>query len=224
MDCRRFILAGNYGSGKTNLAVNLALAKRAEGFQTALLDLDIVNPYFISTDSREILEKHGVRLVSPLYANTNVDIPAIPPQARGLFEPDYPGVVVCDVGGGDSGAVALGQFAEKIGASGYELHAVVNPYRPFSATPEAALEALAEVESACRLKFTKIAANPNLGRETTLKTVLDSIPYFERLSAACGLEIAFLSATEALAPELEGRVPWKIMPIKIYTKSAWDIY
>jgi hypothetical protein len=83
---------------------------------------------------------------------------------------------------------------------------------------------LAEVEAACRLKFTKIVANPNLGRDTAAETVLETLPYFFRLSEVCGLEIAFLSAIETLAPELEGKVPWKVMPIKIRTKSAWDIY
>ena len=224
MYLRRFIFAGNYGSGKTNLAVNFALSKKAAGFQTALLDLDIVNPYFISTDSRELLEAHGISLVSPIYANTNVDVPAIPPAARGLFGPDHPGVVVCDLGGGDSGAVALGQFSEEIKISGYEMFAVVNPYRPFSETPDKALAALLEVEKACRLKFTAIAANPNLGRETTIDTILSTIPYFEQLAKTCGLDIAFLSAHESLTPGLEKEVPWPVMPVKIRTKSAWDIY
>ena len=224
MDCRRFIFAGNYGSGKTNLAVCLALYKKAAGYQTALLDLDVVNPYFISADNKALLEEHGIRLVCPLYANTNVDIPAIPPEARGLFMPEHPGVVVCDVGGGDSGAVALGQFSSDIEAAGYEMYAVVNPYRPFSKTPEEARAVLSEVEAACRLRFTSIAANPNLGRETTVDTVLSTVPYYKQLSKACGLNVAFLSALEELAPELEEKTPWPVMPVKIRTKSAWEIY
>ena len=45
-DKRITILCGHYGTGKTNVAVNLALAMAKTSEKVTVADLDIVNPYF----------------------------------------------------------------------------------------------------------------------------------------------------------------------------------
>ena len=70
---RLTLFAGHYGSGKTNLAVNYALLLAGEGKKVCIGDLDIVNPYFRTKDSAKELEAAGVTLVSPQFANSNVE-------------------------------------------------------------------------------------------------------------------------------------------------------
>ena len=75
---RIYLLCGHYGSGKTNIAVNLAVAYKQERDNVAIADLDIVNPYFRTKDSLDLLKEKGIRLIVSEYANSNVDIPALP--------------------------------------------------------------------------------------------------------------------------------------------------
>lgn len=127
---RLTLFAGHYGSGKTNLAVNYALALRRSGKKVRIADLDIVNPYFRTKDSAEELAAAGIELVSPTYANTNLDIPALPQEIYGLFE-RRDSCAVIDVGGDDAGAYALGRFAPLIlEENDYEMIFTVNFYRP----------------------------------------------------------------------------------------------
>ena len=107
------LFVGHYGSGKSNLAVNYALSLREQGFRAALADIDIVNPYFRSADSRKELTDAGVRVIALPFANTNVDLPALPSEIYGLVErrDEY---AVLDIGGDDRGALALGRFVPYI--------------------------------------------------------------------------------------------------------------
>ena len=107
---RLSLFCGHYGSGKTNIAVNYAVRLREEGKKVTIADLDIVNPYFRTRDSEEMLERAGVRLLTLPYANTNIDMPTIPSEAYSLFRPET-GHCVLDIGGDDRGAYVLGQFA-----------------------------------------------------------------------------------------------------------------
>ena len=109
---RLTLFAGHYGSGKTNIAVNYALALAKEGKKVCIADLDIVNPYFRTADSKQVLEEAGIDLVSPQYANSNVDLPALPAASYRLVQ-DKSTYGVMDIGGDDRGAYALGRFPPK---------------------------------------------------------------------------------------------------------------
>lgn len=208
MDHKRITLfAGHYGSGKTNIAVNYALQLSREGKKTAIADLDIVNPYFRTKDSAAELEEAGVELISPQFANSNVDLPALPAEAYRLVE-DKSLHAVMDIGGDDRGAYALGRYTPFILEEGnYRMAFVANPCRPLTRTPEEALEVMREIEAAGGLPFTAIVNNANLAHETTAETVLEAIPYMEKLSKLSGLPIWMTSAEETVAANLEGRVP-----------------
>ena len=208
MDHKRITLfAGHYGSGKTNIAVNYALLLAREGRKTAIADLDIVNPYFRTKDSAAELEAAGVDLISPQFANSNVDLPALPAETYRLVE-DRSLYAVMDIGGDDRGAYALGRYTPFILEEGdYRMAFAANPYRPLTRTPEEALEVMQEIEAAGGLPFTAIVNNANLAHETTAETVLAAIPYMEKLSELSGLPVWMTSAEERVAAGLEGKVP-----------------
>ncbi len=218
MDDKRITLfAGHYGSGKTNIAVNYALLLAREGKKTAIADLDIVNPYFRTKDSASDLEAAGVDLISPQFANTNVDLPALPAEAYRLVE-DRSLFAVMDVGGDDRGAYALGRYAPFILEEGdYRMAFVANPCRPLTRTPEEALEVMREIEAAGGVPFTAIVNNANLAHETTPETVLAAVPYMERLSELSGLPVWLTSAEETVAAGLAGKVP-RLLPMKLQAK------
>ena len=203
---RLTLFAGHYGSGKTNIAVNYALKLAGEGKHVCIADLDIVNPYFRTKDSAAVLEKAGVKLISPQFANSNVDLPALPAEAYRLVT-DKSIYGIMDIGGDDRGAYALGRYVPAIKEEGnYRMVFVANACRPLTRTPEEAMEVMREIEAACSLSFTDLINNTNLGTETTPETVLEARDYMARLSELSGLPIFTTTAETAVAKALAGRI------------------
>ncbi len=218
MDHKRLTLfAGHYGSGKTNIAVNYALHLAREGKKVCIADLDIVNPYFRTKDSAKELDSAGVELISPQYANTNVDLPALPAESYRLVQ-DKSIYGIMDIGGDDRGAYALGRFTPFIKEENdYRMVFVANCYRPLTRTPEDAMEIMREIENACGLKFTCIVNNSNLGAESTAENFLDSLSYIRQLSSISGLPIFLQTATIEVANSLKGQVP-DLFPLQLQEK------
>ena len=198
------LFCGHYGSGKTNLAVNWALSLRAAGLPVALADIDIVNPYFRSKDSEAALAAQGVQVVSLPFANSSVDLPSLPSAVYGLVQRrDI--YAVMDIGGDDRGALALGRFAPYIAEeNNYDMFFVVNFYRPLTPTAEDALAVMNEISAVCPLKFTAIVNNSNLGEATAPADIEKTFSEAARLSALCGLPVAFTSVHRPLAGQTEG--------------------
>ena len=215
MNAKRITLfAGHYGSVKTNIAINYARALKRAGEKVAVADLDIVNPYFRTKDSAAELQAEGIDLVVSDFANSNVDFPALPKEIYALVA-DRETKIVMDIGGDDRGALALGRYVPDIKAEGdYEMLAVVNAARPLTRTPQEAVEVLREIEAACRLPFTGIVNNTNVGAETTVETVLGSIPYADEIAALMGVPVRFTCAIGAIAAELKGKVE-NLLPLEI---------
>ena len=214
---RLTLFAGHYGSGKTNIAVNYALLLAAEGKNVVIADLDIVNPYFRTKDSEAVLYNAGVKLISPQFANSNVDLPALPAEAYRLVE-DKSIYGIMDIGGDDRGAYALGRYVPAMKAeNNYRMIFVANCYRPLTRTPEEALEVMQEIEAACGLEFTDIVNNSNLASETTAETVLHSIAYVEKLSELSGLPIFATTAETKVAAELADKLP-NVLPLQLQEK------
>ena len=209
---RLTLFAGHYGSGKTNIAVNYALMLAKEGKKVCIGDLDIVNPYFRTKDSAARLEAAGVDLISPQYANTNVDLPALPAEAYRLVE-DKSIYGIMDIGGDDRGAYALGRYVPFMKEeNNYRMAFVANCYRPLTRTPEEALEVMREIEAACKLEFTCIVNNSNLGTETTAQTVEDSFDYMQKLSQLSGLPLWLTTARADVAEKLT--IP-NVLPLQL---------
>ncbi len=206
---RLTLFAGHYGSGKTNIAVNYALHLAREGKKVCIADLDIVNPYFRTKDSAKVLEAAGIDLISPLYANTNVDLPALPAESYRLVR-DKSIHGIMDIGGDDRGAYALGRFVPDILAENdYRMAFVANSCRPLTRTPEDALTIMKEIENACGLSFTCIVNNTNLAEQTDKDVITGSLDYIDQLCKLSGLPLWLHTAERSVAktlPELNAPV------------------
>ncbi|MBQ3829684.1 MAG: hypothetical protein II813_02035 [Spirochaetales bacterium] len=195
------LFCGHYGSGKTNIAVNYALHLRRQGLEVTIADLDIVNPYFRSKDSTDVLEAEGVRVIALPFANSSVDLPALPSSAYSVVQ-DRTRHAVLDIGGDDRGAYALGRFVPYLlEENDYEMLYVVNFQRPLTTTVSDAVEVMREIEIACGLAFTGIVNNTNLGAETTLDLVKGSYRKAEELCKETGLPLFMVTAESSIAAE-----------------------
>lgn len=211
------LLSGHYGSGKTNIAVNLARRLRASNENVAIADIDIVNPYFRTKDSQAELEKAGIRVISSPYAGSNVDLPALPDEVYSITD-DRSVTAVVDVGGDDRGALALGRWRDAILQEGdYEMLFVINCFRPLTATPEDAVEVMREIEIASGIPFTAVVNNSNLGDETTARDVLESGAYAANVCAISALPLKMTTVREELYPWLEGEIG-NLFPLRLQEK------
>jgi hypothetical protein len=203
-DDRLVMIVGNYGSGKTEVSVNLAIRLARSGREVRVADLDIVNPYFRCREARALMERHGIRVVIPPGSQAWADLPIIVPEIQGLLQPPPGTVSIFDVGGDDVGARALASFRPSIADGAYELWQVINARRPFTDTVEGCLEMRRALEEASRLKVTGLLANTHLIDDTTPDAVLDGWRLAQAVSREAGVPVRCLAVMENLAgaPEL----------------------
>ena len=214
---RLTLFAGHYGSGKTNIAVNYALQLAREGKKVCIADLDIVNPYFRTADSADVLKAAGIDLISPKFANSNVDLPALPAEAYRLVE-DKSSYGIMDIGGDDRGAYALGRYTPFIKKeNNYRMIFVANCYRALTRTATDALEVMREIEAACGLQFTDIVNNSHLGNFTDVQTLLDSQPFIDQLCELSGLPLYLTTVRADLAEEVSAHIP-NVLPLQLQEK------
>ncbi|MCR4703400.1 MAG: hypothetical protein K5665_07035 [Saccharofermentans sp.] len=174
LDHRLTIIIGAYGSGKSEIAVNMSLAQRKALPDRKLLiaDLDIVNPFYRSSDCAAVLEEAGIRLVTPLYAGSNVDAPVLPPDMYVIFDDEsYQGIF--DIGGEDMGAIVLGSIKKRIESTDVAIYMAVNTLRPFTSDPEQIVIMTNELASAAGFKIDGYLNNTNLLEETTPEIVAE---------------------------------------------------
>ena len=218
-DRRVTIFAGHYGSGKTNIAVNFAI-KRAKDRETAIADLDVVNPYFRTKDAAWVLKEHGIRLVASAYAGSNVDTPALPAEAYALTS-DRRLCAVFDVGGDDRGALALGRYRDAIMAENdYAFLFVINRYRPLTRTAEDTVGVMREIEEAAGMSFDGVVNNSNLGDETTVETVRSSLKYADEVCGITGLPLVMTCVREDLLRGADTADIPAPFAMKVYVRQA----
>ncbi len=193
------VIVGGYGSGKSEVAVNLSRHLVVSQSQTVTIaDLDIVNPYFRSREAAAALGQLGIRSVNPTGGQFYADLPIILPEIKGAIE-HRQGKLILDVGGDDAGARVLSSLAGSFEAGRYDMLLVVNANRPFTANVEGCLKTIREIESSSRLTFTGIIANTHLMENTTARIVLDGLALAREVSSQAGIPVVFLSAlTEVL--------------------------
>lgn len=215
------VVCGHYGCGKTNFALNLAIRLADEGRKVTLVDLDIVNPYFRSSDYEPLLQKHGIQLIAPVYAHSNLDLPALPAQIYSVFSMTDR-TVILDVGGDDAGATALGRFSHNIIELGnYQMLYLINKYRVLTTQPHEAAALLHEIEAASRLKATGIVNNSHMQELTTAEDILNAGEYACKTAQELSLPLVMTTAPRELVPQLTGRVD-ALYPIDIYVKAPWN--
>ena len=211
------VVCGHYGTGKTNLSINLAVDCARSGESVTLVDLDVVNPYFRSADYADVLSKEGVRVVGPNFANTNLDTPSLPGSIGCVIEEGER--VIVDVGGDDAGATALGVYARQVNGANPDVLYVVNRYRSMTQHPEEAVEILREIEATARIRATAIVNNSHLQGQTTERTVLDSVPFVEKVSEVTGLPIRCTTCPRGV-PLLNNIS--NIYPVDVYVRTPWQ--
>ena len=213
------IVTGHYGSGKTTLSVNLAVNAAKEGKNVAIVDLDIVNPYFRTADFKEMFSEMGIKLVAPDFANSNLDIPSIQFDVVELaMTEDY---LIIDVGGDDAGAVALGRYADELAQfkDDIDMLYVINQRRTLTSTPDEVTELMYEIETAARMKHTAIVNNTNLGNETTAEIVEASRRFAEETSQKTGLPVVYTVYPKDIAEKVSAEDKF---PAELYVKPIWE--
>lgn len=214
---RLTLLCGHYGSGKTNIAVNLAFKLKEQYNNLVVADLDIVNPYFRTKDSIDDFKARGIELICSEYANTNVDIPALPADIYRLTA-DKSLTAVIDVGGDDRGAYALGRLVPEIKAeNNFDMLMVINGYRPLTPDAESTIEIMQEIETACGLKFTGLINNSNIGDETATDDVLKSLGYANEVSRLSGLPVVMTAVKFELYDSLCNKID-NLLPLTLQAK------
>lgn len=213
------VICGHYGCGKTNLALNLALDSAKNGVKTTIVDMDVVNPYFRSSEYGQLLREHNVELIAPVFAGTTLDTPTLPPEIYSIFEGE--GHVFLDAGGDDAGITALGGLHQQILQTGYEMLYVINRYRVLSQTPQEAVKLLGEIQAASRLQATGIVNNSHLGVETTLATVQQALPFAEETASLIGLPLLYSTIPDfALNPGEQ--LPEGFQKIQRLVRFPWE--
>lgn len=218
------IITGGYGSGKTEIAINLSLVKRLffqENISVSLVDLDIVNPYFRSRDKMRELEVKGIHVIAPGGALLTADLPALPPAIGGSIGDERQQVVI-DVGGDPAGATALGRYKYDLEANPYDLFLVVNPNRPHTSTAAGVVELLRMIEHKSRLQVTGLCNNSNVMEYTTLADLRKGQELLLEVQAITGVGIAFTACVPQLASEVSKALPqYPVLPLRLSMRPPW---
>ncbi len=217
------VLFGNYGSGKTELSLNIALSLAAQYPDVTLVDLDIVNPYFRSSEHTAMLREHGIRVIAPVYANTAVDLPSLPPDIYAAFQGSH---AIFDCGGDPVGAAALGSLKPQFDARRGDVEAlfVINTRRPFQADAQQLAESLKRIEHSARLKADGLVLNTNLGNGTTGNELSEGFGAVRELSALTGTPLKYISGTQETLSAFAAQHPKDTserIALTIYTRPEW---
>jgi len=217
------VIVGGYGSGKSEISVNLARSLVGSTDQpVTIADLDVVNPYFRSREAAEALKALGIRSLIPEGAMAQADLPIVIPQIKGAIQAPE-GMLVLDVGGDDAGAKVLKSLADAFVPGGYELLLTVNAYRPFTADADGTTKVMNEIAVASSLVFTGLISNSHLIEQTTTAEVLHGLELTREVSRRTELPICFLSATEEIVRELDPeQIDCPVLPIDRALLKPWE--
>lgn len=221
LNLKRFIVVcGHYGCGKTNFSINLAMYLANKRENVTLVDFDIVNPYFRSSDYIDLLSEKNIKLISPIYANSNLDLPAISPKVYSVFS-NRNGYVIFDVGGDDAGAKLLSRFSKEIeDTNDYDMLYIINRYRKETSTPKGAAKILKEIESTSGLTVTAIINNSHLQNTTTADDIVKSGEYADAVSKEVNLPIIMTIASADISDQLKDKFD-NIFKSYMYVKPPW---
>lgn len=233
------VVVGHYGVGKTNFTLNLAFDAAAEGRAVTVVDLDVVNPFFRSSDYRARLEEHGIRLVAPVFAGTNIDgpslsgtiEPAIDGAQRVWREGDEGSLVIIDAGGDDVGATALGRFARTVAQAPYKMLYVVNRSRNLTQDPAETSVVLREIEEKSHLCATCVVNNTHLQHDTDAAVIELGIVFGQAVAQELALPLACTTVPAALLEQVADRETGRhapngdrqtLYPVQVYVRTPWE--
>lgn len=195
------VVTGHFGSGKTEFALNYALALKELGLDVIIIDFDIVNPYFRTKDAESFLLNQQIELISPEFANLNIENPYLPPEIMRAFD-DKSKYIIFDVGGDEDGATPLGVYNEHFLKEDYDMFFVLNERRLLTQSADAALQIYNEIKYVSRLNFTGIINNTHLMQYTNKSIVLEGQKLAEEFSKKIKVPIKFITGTPNILLEL----------------------
>ena len=215
------IIVGNYGSGKTEVAVNLAVHQRRAGMAVRIADLDLVNPYFRTREAKDALAALGIEMVLPPPRYLHADLPILSPLVSGMIR--NPGeLALLDVGGDDVGATVLSSLANHLEGRTLRMLQVVNPFRPFTETVAGCLKIGREIEAASRMTIDGIVGNANLIDETTPDTIYSGYKMVKRLAEESGRSLEFVTVDSTLLQQIDRqRIGCPLLPIERQLVPPW---
>ena len=225
------VLIGNYGSGKSELALNFAMQAAARGDRTELLDLDMVNTYFRLTERGKMVEQKEIRLVSPNFACSGIETLSLPDEVSSAFVLDWD-TVIFDVGGDDVGATALGRYHQDFMAlepGALEVLNVVNIRRPLASTVEKIHRLQEGMQTHARLQITGMINNTNLSTMTSADDLWDGYELLRQVVELTGIPVAYTTGKKDILDAFLARDPdpkyvGKPVAIDVYMHRDWDSY
>ncbi len=216
MDSRVFIYVGMFGSGKTELSINTAITLRKSSSKVALIDIDIISPYFRSRDEKLFLENMNIKVITAPERYMHADLPIIPPEVGGYIS-NKEFLTVIDAGGNEDGAIVLGSLNHFLENVDKKILFVINVFRPFSSTEEEILRNIDKISRAARSKIDYLVNNSNIGPETTTDDIKTGEEIVLKVSKMTGIPAAFTSIDENI--DYKGKLP--IFRMKRFMKNSW---
>lgn len=217
------IITGHYGSGKTELSVHLAISLSKSYKRVAIVDLDIVNPYFRSREKNMLLNNYGIQVIGSSIGNSNVaaDLPAIPAEVNFFLESqDY--MTILDVGGNAEGSRVLARFSKKIKEQNYDMYIVINANRPQTSNFEDVQKMIYDIETVSGLKINGLINNTHMLKETTEKDILKGLDLCQKISLKMNIPIIYNVIPEYLNSKINHNVIDKIFIIdQLYLRPNW---
>jgi len=215
------IIVGNYGSGKTEVSINLAVDQKNLAKDVHLVDLDLVNPYFRSREAREQLRDLGVEVVLPGEQYMVADLPILSPAvAATIRKKDI--LAILDVGGDGVGATVLSTLADALHGQKPRVLQVVNPFRPYTDTLEGCEMIRSEIEQSAKLKVNGLVGNANMMAETNLPHIQQGFAFMQELSAHNGLPLEFITIPDGLRKSADmPRLDCPLLSIKRQLVPPW---
>lgn len=219
-DKRIRIIAGHFGSGKTEFSVNYAIRLREYGEMVGIADLDIINPYFRSREREELFREKGIKLVASNKGSAPIPMPALSAEINVFFE-DTAWQAVLDVGGDSNGARVLGGFSNKLKNLDHDFFLVINAYRPETRTADQIEEMIDAIESQSRLKITGLVNTTHMLKDTSLEDVLVGYKLAKEVGRRRKLTIKYNAAIESVAALLPADLEGEIFPLKLFMRDEW---
>jgi MinD-like ATPase involved in chromosome partitioning or flagellar assembly len=220
-DKRIRIITGHYGSGKTEFAINYSLKLAQESQKTALIDLDIVNPYFRSREKQDLLNQNKIKVISnSLGINVGVDLPAISAEVESPLQNEHYDVII-DAGGDPIGAKVLGRYNRYFQNGNYDMFCVINANRPFTQNLQDTIEMIKKIELSAQIKVTGLINNTHMLKITSIDDVLKGQELIKKISAELNIPIRYISVMENLVDDLPDHIKGEVFPIKMYMREDW---